>query len=49
MPKDPAETPEEEALRLKGENEAARDSAARGHALPTDRVVDLPPEPPEAT
>jgi hypothetical protein len=45
MPKDKdEETTEEKALRLKGEAEAARDTAARGQALPSDRVVDLLPE-----
>lgn len=37
------ETPEEKTLREQGEAEAARETAARGHGLTSDRVVDRPP------
>jgi hypothetical protein len=36
------ESKEEKELRLQGEAQAVRESAARGHALTSDRVVDRP-------
>jgi hypothetical protein len=36
------ELTEEEKAQLKSEAEAAQELAARGHALPSDRIVDRP-------
>lgn len=38
------EPTEDEKVKLKGEAEARAEAVARGHALPTDRVVDRPAE-----